>query len=86
VIAIEVTTTAEPTAGYFDLDSLCPSLLDRYIPYMRNLMIGLAILGVFVAIVFVFSVVENEGCLPWQTPVGTDNSPFSGNQDSTSCR
>jgi len=53
---------------------------------VRNLIIGLAILGVFVAIVFVFSVVENGGCLPWQTPVGVDSSPFSGNQDSTSCR
>ena len=49
-------------------------------------MIGMAILAVFGAIDFVFSVVENEGCLPWQTPVGADNSPFSGNQDSTSCR
>lgn len=49
-------------------------------------MIGLAILAVFGAIVFVFSVVENEGCLPWQTPTGVDSSPFSGNQDTTSCR
>ena len=49
-------------------------------------MIGLAILAVFGAIVFVFSVVENGGCLPWQTPAGVDSSPFSGNQDTTSCR
>ena len=49
-------------------------------------MIGLVILGVFAAIIFVFSVVENEGCLPWQTPAGVDSSPFSGNQDSRTCR
>jgi len=69
-----------------DLESPWPSLLDRYIRYVRNFIIGLAILGVFAAIVFVFSVIENEGCLPWQRPVGVDNSAFSGNQDSRSCR
>ena len=83
-MAIDVITAAEPTA--LRARRPWPFLRDRYIQYVRNLVIGLAILAVFGVIVFVFSVVENEGCLPWQTPTGVDSSPFSGNQDTTSCR
>jgi hypothetical protein len=36
---------------------------------MRKLLIALAIAGVFALILLVAATAQNQGCLPWKTPV-----------------
>jgi hypothetical protein len=36
---------------------------------MRKFLIALAIAGVFALILLVAATAQNEGCLPWKTPV-----------------
>ena len=51
-----------------------------------NLRIALVVVVVLGIVIFVSSVVQNEGCMPWQEPVGTQGSPFSGTEDNIKCR
>jgi hypothetical protein len=58
-----------------------------YIERMGKLWIGVLVVGVMGAVLFVASVVENKGCMPWQTAVTTGDSVFSeSNRSRTVCR
>ena len=57
----------------------------RYIRRV-NLRIALVVVVVLGIVIFVSSVVQNEGCMPWKEPVGTQGSPFAGTEDNIKCR
>ena len=55
---------------------------------MRKFLIALAIAGVFALILLVAGTAQNQGCLPWKTPVtvGGGSSPFSEDRGSKLCK
>jgi hypothetical protein len=54
---------------------------------MRNLLVAVAITGLFLGILLLAGTVQNEGCLPWQEPLKTGGGVFSeGDRGRTVCR
>ncbi len=54
---------------------------------MSKFWVGVIVVAVFGFVLFVFSVVENSGCMPWQTAVTTGGGRFSeGDPRTTHCR
>ena len=53
---------------------------------MRKLAIAAVIVGALLLVILIANIVGNEGCMPWQTPVGTRGSPFSETEDTIVCR
>jgi hypothetical protein len=60
--------------------------MSGYCQTMRKFLIGAAIVAVLFAAAMLMGMAQNEGCLPWQEPVGTKGSPFAGTEDARSCR
>ena len=58
-----------------------------YSPGVSRAFIAFVVVVVMGAVLFVASVVENHGCMPWQTAVQTGGSVFSENdRQRTVCR
>jgi hypothetical protein len=54
---------------------------------VSKVFIAFVVVVVMGAVLFVASVVENHGCMPWQTAVTTGGSVFSeGDRQRTFCR
>jgi hypothetical protein len=53
---------------------------------VRKFLIGAAIVAVLLAAAILMGMAQNEGCLPWQEPVGTQGSPFAGTEDVRACK
>jgi hypothetical protein len=54
---------------------------------LKNVLVALAITGLFLGIVLLAGTVQNEGCLPWQEPLKTGGGVFSeGDRGRTVCR
>ena len=55
---------------------------------MRKFLIALAIGVLFALILLVAATAQNEGCLPWKTPVtvGGGSSPFSEDRGTKLCK
>ena len=54
---------------------------------MRNFLVALAIVALFLGILLLAGTVQNEGCLPWQEPLTTGGGVFSeGGKGRTVCR
>lgn len=53
---------------------------------MSKFWIGLLVIAVMGGVLFVASVVQNQGCMPWQTAVRTGGGVFSeGDRGQTHC-
>jgi hypothetical protein len=50
--------------------------------FVLAVFVALAVLGAMLVI----SLAQNDGCLPWQEPVGSSGSPFAGTEDRIKCR
>ena len=58
-----------------------------YSPGVSKVFIAFVVVVVMGAVLFVASVVENHGCMPWQTAVTTGGAVFSeGDRQRTFCR
>ena len=58
-----------------------------YSPGVSKVFIAFVVVVVMGAVLFVASVVENHGCMPWQTAVTTGGSVFSEtDRQRTVCR
>ena len=53
---------------------------------MQKVAVAAAIVGAAFLVMLLLSMAQNEGCLPWQTPVGIEGSPFSATKDRYACR
>jgi hypothetical protein len=54
---------------------------------MKNFLVAAAITAVFLGILLLAGTMQNEGCLPWKTPVTVGgNGPFSDNRGTKLCR
>ncbi len=53
---------------------------------MRKFVIAAVIVAALLMAIMLMGMAQNEGCLPWQEPVGTRGSPFSGAEDVSVCR
>lgn len=53
---------------------------------MRKFLITLVLVAVFGLILLVAGTAQNQGCLPWKTPVTVGGSVFSENRGDTLCR
>jgi len=85
VIAIDVTTTAEPSAKYETGDE---SDRERfYSQSVRKLIIAVAIAALLGLLVIVGGTAQNHGCLPWKQAIHVGGSVFSeGDRGRTVCR
>jgi hypothetical protein len=53
---------------------------------MRNVLVALAITGLFLGILLVAGTAQNQGCLPWKEPITVGGSAFSEERGRTVCR
>jgi hypothetical protein len=53
---------------------------------VRKLAIAAAIATALLMAAILMGMAQNEGCLPWEEPVGTRGSPFAGTEDVRVCR
>ena len=59
----------------------------EYIQPMRKLFIALAVTALLALILIVGGTAQNQGCLPWKTPVHVGGSVFSeGDRGHTYCK
>ena len=64
-----------------------PTREPQYIQSMRKMFIALAIAALMGLILLVGGTAQNQGCLPWKTPVHVGGSAFSeGDRGHTYCR
>ena len=58
-----------------------------YIPGVSKVFIAFVVVVVFGGVLFVGSVVQNKGCMPWQEAITVGGSVFSeGDRSRTVCR
>ena len=53
---------------------------------MKKLFVAAVIAGALFLATLLMGMAQNDGCLPWQESVGTQGSPFSGNENLKICR
>ena len=81
MIAIEVTTGAD----YGGCSGRAPRYIQRMT--MKNFFIALLLTALFLGVLLVAGMAQNEGCLPWKEPITVGGGgPFSENRGDTICR
>ena len=96
VMAIEVTTTGEPSrrcagwcevGGFLNRKGAGDDRARVYIVWMKRFFIALAIAGLMGLLLLVAGTAQNKGCFPWQTAITTGGGAFSeGDRSQTFCR